>query len=201
MSPLGLGEISRSSVDILLVDGEYPVEYYENLPLPIQMQLYEKRKFFLKFLVYFWNLYENSNIFNKKMIVIANVFPKLQTVKNFVRPLFKKRRFGTRFDTQHDKVSQVLEKSPWERFYHVFSSFWERFVWNISPVLLGEILEIFLNTLSTDGKYLIEDWENLPLPIEMQFSEKWKTFSQFLAPFMDSASNFKHFEEKDDGHS
>ena len=46
------------------------------------------------------------------MIVIANVFPKLQTVKNFVRPLFKKRRFGTRFDTQHDKVSQVLEKSP-----------------------------------------------------------------------------------------
>ena len=41
-------------------------------------------------------------------MLIANVFPKLNIVKNFVRPLCKKHRFGTRFDTQHDKVSQIL---------------------------------------------------------------------------------------------
>ena len=56
-------------------------------------------------------------------MVIANVFLKLQTVKNFVRPLCKKRRFGTRFDTQHDKVSQILAEFPCEHFYHVFFSF------------------------------------------------------------------------------
>ena len=39
------------------------------------------------------------------MIVIANVFPKLPTVKNFVRPLSRKRRFGTRLDSQHVKAS------------------------------------------------------------------------------------------------
>ena len=66
-------------------------------------------------------------------------------------------------------------------------------IWNISPSLLGEILGIFLNTLSADGKYPIEDWENLPFPIQMQLSEKRKTFSQFLVPFMEFASNFKHF--------
>ena len=38
-------------------------------------------------------------------MVIANVSPKLQTVKNFVGPLCKKRIFGTRFDTEPDKVS------------------------------------------------------------------------------------------------
>ena len=50
-----------------------------------------------------------SNIkhFEKNMIVIANVFPELKTVKNFVRPLCKKRCFGTCFESQHVKVSQT----------------------------------------------------------------------------------------------
>ena len=42
------------------------------------------------------------------MIVIANVFPKLQTVKILVRPLSKKRRFRTRFDSQHVKRPKYL---------------------------------------------------------------------------------------------
>ena len=45
-------------------------------------------------------------------MVIANAFPKLKTVKIFVRPLSKKRRFRTRLDSQHVKVSQILAKSP-----------------------------------------------------------------------------------------
>ena len=45
-------------------------------------------------------------------MVIANVFPKLQTVKIFVRPLCEKLCFGTRFDSQHIKMSQKLPKSP-----------------------------------------------------------------------------------------
>ena len=42
------------------------------------------------------------------MILIANVFPKLETVKIFVTPLSKKRCFRTRFDSQHVKASQIL---------------------------------------------------------------------------------------------
>ena len=45
------------------------------------------------------------------MIVIANVFRKLQTVKDLVRPLSKKSRFRTPFDSQHVKGSQTLVKS------------------------------------------------------------------------------------------
>ena len=46
------------------------------------------------------------------MMALANVFPKLQTVKNFVTPLCKKHRFGTRLDSRHKKVSRILAKSP-----------------------------------------------------------------------------------------
>ena len=37
-------------------------------------------------------------------MLIANVFPKLQTVKILVRPLSKKRRLEKRFDSQHVKA-------------------------------------------------------------------------------------------------
>ena len=56
-------------------------------------------------------------------MVIADVFPKLQTVKNFVRPFCKKRRLGTRFDSQHVKVSQIPAKCPLRAILSCFSSF------------------------------------------------------------------------------
>ena len=60
---------------------------------------------------------------------------------------------------------------------------------------------MFVNTLTADGKYPDEDWKSLQLPIQMQLSEKRKTFSQFFVTFLESTSNFKHFEKKDDLHS
>ena len=53
----------------------------------------------------------NFKHFQEKMIVIANVFPKLPTVKDLVKPLFRKRYFRTSFGTQHVKRSQTLVKS------------------------------------------------------------------------------------------
>ena len=71
----------------------------------------------------------------------------------------------------------------------------------MSPLMLGEILGVFVNTLTTDGKYPVQGCENLQLPIQMQLSEKRKTFSEFFVPFLESTSNFKHFERKDDRHT
>ena len=71
----------------------------------------------------------------------------------------------------------------------------------MSPLMLGKILGVLVNTMTADGKYPIQDCENLQLPIEMQLSKKRKTLSQFFVPFLESTSNFKHFERKDDHHS
>ena len=80
-------------------------------------------KFSLNFLFHFWNVHQILNSLKKRMIVIVNVFRKLETLKSLVRPLSKKRRLRTRFDSQHLKVFQILENSPWERFDHVFHHF------------------------------------------------------------------------------
>ena len=63
------------------------------------MQLSEKQKNFSEFSVPFLESISSFEHMKKKMMIIANVFPKLQTVKNFVTPLCKKRRFGTRLDS------------------------------------------------------------------------------------------------------
>ena len=47
----------------------------------------------------------------------------------------------------------------------------------MSPLVLGEILGVFVNTLTANDKYPVQDCDNLPLPTQMQLSEKRKTFS------------------------
>ena len=69
----------------------------------------------------------------------------------------------------------------------------------MNPLVLSEILEVIVNTLTADDKYPVQDCKNLPLGIQMQLSEK--KISQFFVPFLQSTSNFKHLEKKDDRHS
>ena len=71
----------------------------------------------------------------------------------------------------------------------------------MSRLVLGEILVVFVQRLSADGKYPVQDCENLQLAIQMQLSQKRKTFSQFSVTFLESTSYFKHFEHKNDCHS
>ena len=71
----------------------------------------------------------------------------------------------------------------------------------MSPLMLGKVLLVFVNRLTADGKYAVYDFDNLQLSIQMQLSEKRKNFSQFFVPFLESTSNFEHFEKKDDCHS
>ena len=95
------------------------------------------------------------------------------------------------------KVSQILGKSRRECFCHVFSSSSRIFIWEMSPQVVGEILGVSVNTMIADDKYLVQDYENSQLLIQMQLCEKGKKFSQFFVPFLKSTDIFKHFEGND----
>ena len=60
---------------------------------------------------------------------------------------------------------------------------------------------MFPNTLTANDKYTVRDCVNLSSPIEMKLSLKRKNFSDLFVPFLESTSNFKHFQKKDDRHS
>ena len=94
---------------------------------------------FRDFLFHFLNLHPILSLLKKRMMVLPNMFPKLQTVKNFVTPLCKKRSFGTGLDSRNVKLPKILAKSPWECFYHVFSSIWRKLIRKISSLGLFEI--------------------------------------------------------------
>ena len=81
-------------------------------------------------------------------------------------------------------------------FIALLLSFLGKLIWIMCPIVLGEILGMFVNTLTADGKYSVQGCEKLQLPIQMQLYEKRKTFSQFFVSFLESTSKFKHFEKK-----
>ena len=49
----------------------------------------------------------------------------------------------------------------------------------MSSLVLGEILGVFVTKLTADEKYFVQDCQNLQLPIQMQLSEKKNFFSIF----------------------
>ena len=60
---------------------------------------------------------------------------------------------------------------------------------------------MFRNTLTANGKYPVKYCGNFWFMIQMHLSLQPKNFSDFLVPFLESTSNFKHFEKKDDRHT
>ena len=140
MSPLLLRETLGVFLNTLATEGEYPIEDWQKLSLPMQMQLSETRQIFSQFCCSLYGLCINFKAFwTKNMIEIPQVFPKLQTVKILVRALYKNRYFRKRFQSQHVKVSQILVKSPSEHLSHLSSAFWAKLIWKMSPLVLGKI--------------------------------------------------------------
>ena len=118
----------------MTANDKYPFPDLENLLSPTQLQLSFKLKTFSNFFFcYFLNLHQILNILKKKMIVIATLFRKLQTVKDLVRPLFKKHRFRNSFDNQHIKESQTLVKFASEHFHHFFHHSGRPWFWKYLP--------------------------------------------------------------------
>ena len=80
----------------------------------------KNKKLFINVLFHLWNLHQILNIFEKKVIGIADVFYKLQNVKSLVKPLSRKRCFRTSFDSQRVNGCQTLVKFALEHVYHIF---------------------------------------------------------------------------------
>ena len=82
---LVLSKILRLFVNIQSDDDKYSVLYRDNLTQPIQILLSRKQKTFCQFFLAFLKSTLNFKHFQKKMILIADVFPKLPSPKKVIR--------------------------------------------------------------------------------------------------------------------
>ena len=60
---------------------------------------------------------------------------------------------------------------------------------------------LFVKILTAHDKYSLRKSENFREPIQTQLSKNLKSFSQYFAQFVQSASNFKHLGKNDDPRS
>ena len=65
-----------------------------------------------------------------------------------------------------------------------------------SLFLILQILGLLVKTLAADEKYLLLQRDNLTMPVQMQLTQKLKTFWQFLAAFLKSVLIFKYLKKK-----
>ena len=107
-------------VNTLTADDKYSLLNRDNLRQPIRTRLYPKQKIFSEFLLAFSKSTLNFEHFHqKKMTLIADLFPKLCTLKNVVRYISKKSRFKGPFGRQHGKRVQTHSRSERQHRYHI----------------------------------------------------------------------------------
>ena len=89
----------------------------------------------------------------------------------------KKTRGRRSFEKEHGKGSRSLLKSAQQHLYQIYWSRWKKLSRKKSLLVICNILELFVNTLTTHNKYFLRDRENLTQPIEMQLSYEDRFFS------------------------
>ena len=135
------------------------------------------------------------------MTLIAEAFPKLQTLKHMVTSISKTSRFNGSFGKQYGKRAQTLLKFAWQYLYHIYWWLWRQLTRKKSAFVTCEISGLLPNTLRAKSRYSLLNSVNLTQPFQKQLSPKQKIFSHFLAAFLKSSLNFEYFLKKDDPHS
>ena len=100
------------------------------------------------------------------------------------------------FGKQHRKHSHALLKCASQYLYQIDWSVPSQFSGKTSLLLTSQILGLLVNTLAVDEMYRVLNRDNLTTPIQMQLSQKQKTFSQFFPALLESSLIFVCFEKK-----
>ena len=110
--------------------------------------------------------------------------------------MYKKSRLREPLEKRDGKHAVQLLKSTWHYLYHIHWSLPSQLSWKKYLFLTCEILGLLVNIVAEGEKYPLLKRDNLTIPIQMQLSQKQKTFSQLFAAFLKFRLNFKYFEKK-----
>ena len=135
-------------------------------------------------------------LFKKKMTLIAYLFLRLRLAKNVVRYMSKKSRFRFPFQKEHRKRVSTLFQFERQHLYQIYWSTRRQFSCKKSLLVIGQSLRLSVNIMSAVDKCSLPNRDNLMQPMNMQLSQKLKTFSQFFNVLSKSTLNFKYFQTR-----
>ena len=135
------------------------------------------------------------------MSLIVSVFPKVLTPKEVVTWTSKAPWFRRPFGNQRVQEFQTLSKSARHHYYPIVQWIWDKLSWKKCRLARFEILELFVNTLTTDDKYSSRNIQNLTQQLQTTMSEKEKTFYRIFITYVKSRTSSDDFVEKDESTS
>ena len=168
----------------------------EDLSLPVQIQLSEKLERYSQFFIAFSKSALNFEYFEAKMVLIALVFLRLLIPKHAFTSMHKRPSFWKLCGSERVKDSVKLFKSAKKPFYPNLAALWVKLSKKKLFLVRSEILGLLVNTLTVNYEYSRSNTEKLPLPVQIQLSEKLETFPRLFIAFSKSALNFDYFERK-----
>ena len=172
-----------------------------NLQQQLQLHYLKSKRFFLQFLLLFSNLHQIYNLSKKKVSLLVSVIPKLLTQKEVVTWMSETPCSRTPFRNQRVHEFQTLSKPARNHHYPIVPWIWDKLSWKKCRLVKFEILRLFVNTLTTDGKYSSRNIQNLTQQLEMAISQKQKTFYRIFITFLKSSTNSDNFVKKDESPS
>ena len=158
-------------------DEKYPVLNRDNLTIPIQIQLSQKKIIFFSIFAAFLKSRLNVKVFESKDDPQRFCIFKVTDSKNVVREISKKSHFTGCFKKRYGKNAEVPLNSPSQHLYHIHWSLTMKLCWKKSLLFSCQILGLLVKTLSTIWKYPVLNRKILTIPIQMQLSHKEKNFS------------------------
>ena len=165
----------------------------QNFPQQLQMQLSRKPKGFYGFFIAFLKRASSLEHFEKKMSLLAEVFPKLLTPKGVDMQMSKRPYFRTRFRKQDFSRFETLLKSARHYYYRMFRLILDRLSWKESVLVRCEVLGLLGNILTAKYKYSRRNMQIFPQILQTQLSQKRKSFSGFFIMFLKCTSSLRHF--------
>ena len=123
------------------------------------------------------------DILRKKMTLLAYLFLRLRPAKIVVRYMCKKSRFRWLFPKKHGKLVSTAFKFEGQHLYHIYCSTGRQLSCKKSLLVIWESLRRIVNTMSAVDKCSVLNRDNLMQPIQMQLSQKLKTFYSFILHF------------------
>ena len=127
----------------------------------------------------------------KKLILVRSEILGL-----FVNTLTADDNFRQPFGSQHASASRTLVKSARHHLHTTALLILDHLKWKKVLLVQPQILRLFVKALTADDKYSCHKRKNFLSQINMQLSQKPKTFSRFFTRFLKPRSNFQYLEDK-----